>query len=345
MGNKPKIVSIDDNRLNLMLIESMLNNMGIDILSYSNPLDALEYCESNQLDLILVDFMMPELDGISFIQKFRKYNNEIPIIMITAVDDDDSVKLSALEAGATDFLNKPLKLYEFQVRVKNLLALRENQVLLKDKAALLQKEVENATAQIVAREIETLAILGRASEFKDTETGAHISRVGMFAKTLGEELIDDKEELELLFFSTPLHDVGKIGIADSILLKPGGLTDEEFKIIKTHTSIGNELLSDSNSKFLLSGAVIAKTHHEKWDGTGYPDGLKGDDIPLFGRIVAVCDVFDALMSVRPYKDAWSFEDSKNYIIENKGIMFDPKIVDVFEKKLDVFEKIFEEYKD
>lgn len=217
--------------------------------------------------------------------------------------------------------------------------------MLKDKAALLQQEVKDATRQIVSREIETLAILGRASEFKDTETGAHISRVGMYAKVMGAEMISDKDELDQLFYSTPLHDVGKIGIPDSILLKNGKLTTEEFDIIKTHTTIGYDLLSDSNSKYLQAGAIIARSHHEKWDGTGYPLGLKGEDIPLFGRIVAICDVLDALLSVRPYKKAWSFDDAKNYIIQNSGIMFDPSVVKVFEHNLQEINSIFMEYKD
>ena len=345
MGFRPKIVSVDDNRLNLMLIESMLANCDADIVSFPNPLDGFNYCTENSVDLILVDYMMPELDGISFIKKFRREHPEIPVIMITAVDDDDSVKLGALESGATDFLNKPLKLYEFQVRVKNLLALRENQILLKDKAALLEKEVKEATAKIASREIETLNILGRASEFKDMETGAHISRVGKYAETIGAEIIEDKAELELLSYSTPLHDVGKIGVPEHILLKPGKLEPEEFDIIKTHTTIGYELLCYSNSKYLQAGAVIAKTHHEKWDGSGYPDGLKGEEIPLFGRIVAVCDVFDALLSARPYKKAWSFEDAAGYIMDNGGTMFDPDVVKIFGEKLEDIRTIFEEYKD
>lgn len=294
---KYKVVSVDDNKLNLMLIESMLGNITADITSFLNPVEALDHCRNNPTDLILVDYMMPDLDGITFIAETRKHDEEVPIVMITAINDDDNIKLSALEAGATEFLNKPLKLYEFQVRVKNLLTLRKQQILLKDKAALLEKEVEAATSQIASREIETLSILGRASEFKDTETGAHISRVAMYAKLIGGEFIKDENALAMLFNSSPLHDVGKIGIPDSILLKPGALNEEEMCVMKTHTTIGYDLLSESKSKYLQAGAVIAKTHHEKWDGSGYPDGLRGKEIPFFGRIVAVCDVFDALMSV------------------------------------------------
>jgi len=344
MNNKQIVVSIDDNRLNLMLVESMLAGMDVEIVSFIKPLDALDFCGKKSVDLLLIDYMMPDLDGISFIKKVRKLDQDIPTVMITAVDDDDDIKLSALEAGATEFLYKPLRLYEFQARVKNLLNLRKNQLLLKDRAAHLQKEVERATRDILQREIDTLTILGHASEFKDTETGAHISRVALYAKVIGQGLLNE-DELATLFFSTPLHDVGKIGIPDSILLKPGKLTKEEFEIMKSHTTVGHELLSSSESKFLKAGALIARSHHEKWDGSGYPDGLKGKDIPLFGRIVAICDVFDALISVRPYKEPWDFDDAVEYINSNSGVMFDQELVALFNENIDVIREIVEEYSD
>jgi len=336
--DKYTVVSVDDNNLNLMLIESMLAGMGVEIKSFLRPVEAYEYCLANRFDLILVDYMMPEMDGVSLVKKLRQNDHEVPIVMVTAVDDDDNIKLSALEAGATEFLNKPLKLYEFQARVKNLLKLRKSQLMLIDKAVHLQAEVETATKEIMNREIETLSILGRASEFKDNDTGAHISRVAKYAKLIGDELLDDKALLEALEFATPLHDVGKIGIPDSVLLKPGKLTPEEYETMKSHTIIGHDILSDSKSKYLQTGAIIARSHHERWDGNGYPDGLKGEDIPVLGRIVAICDVFDALMSVRPYKKAWTFDESMDYVVENSGIFFDPEVVRIFKSKSD---EIFE----
>lgn len=345
MSTRQRVVSVDDNKLNLMLIESMLANMNVDIVSYMNPVDGLKHCLETGADLILVDYMMPDIDGISFIKSIRQQDEDIPVVMITAVDDDDSIKIGAFEAGVTEFINKPLKLYEFQVRVKNLLNLRKNQMLIKDRAMLLQKEVEKATREIIHREMETLSIIGRASEFKDTETGAHVSRVAMYAKLIGDKLLSDKEEAEMLYFSTPLHDVGKIGIPDSILLKPGRLDTDEIRVMQGHTTIGYDLLSDSKSKYLRAGAVIARYHHERWDGKGYPEGLAGENIPLFGRIVAVCDVFDALFSVRPYKGAWSFEDSYSYIRDNAGAIFDPEVVDVFMNHLEEVRRIAEKYKD
>ena len=345
MSHRFKVVSIDDNKLNLMLIESMLSSMNVEIFSFMKPMEAMAFCESETADLMLIDYMMPDINGIEFIYKVREKDQEVPIIMITAVDDDDSVMLRALEAGATEFLTKPLKLYEFQVRVKNLLTIRKNQILLKDRATLLQMEVDAATEEIIQRERETLSVLGRASEFKDTETGAHICRVAKYAKLIGSVLIDEEEELDMLYYSSPLHDVGKIGISDDILLKPGALTPDERKVMDTHTTIGYEILSDTKSKYLQAGAIIAKTHHERWDGTGYPEGLKGVQIPLIGRIVAVCDVFDALLSDRPYKEAWDFETSVKYIKEHSGTIFDPSVVNAFFEKLDDIIEVYETHKD
>jgi len=345
MSHRFKVVSVDDNKLNLMLIESMLSSMNVEIFSFMKPMEAMAFCESETADLMLIDYMMPDINGIDFISQVREKDQEVPIIMITAVDDDDSVMLRALEAGATEFLTKPLKLYEFQVRVKNLLTIRKNQILLKDRATLLQMEVDAATEEIIQRERETLSVLGRASEFKDTETGAHICRVAKYAKLIGSVLIDEEEELDMLYYSSPLHDVGKIGISDDILLKPGALTPDERKVMDTHTTIGYEILSDTKSKYLQAGAIIAKTHHERWDGTGYPEGLKGVQIPLIGRIVAVCDVFDALLSDRPYKEAWDFETSVKYIKEHSGTIFDPSVVNAFFEKLDDIIEVYETHKD
>lgn len=345
MSEKQKVVSVDDNKLNLMLIESMLSKMDVEITSFMNPVEGYDYCISEKADLILLDYMMPELDGITFIKKLRKVDSEVPVIMITALDEDDSIKVRALESGATEFLNKPLKLYEFQVRVKNLLNLRKNQMLLKDRAAHLQKEVERATKKILERELEALNLLGRVSEYKDTETGAHVSRVAMYAKLIGEAVLENSKEVDMLYHSSPLHDLGKIGIPDGILLKPGKLDEDEMSVMRGHSNIGHDILSSSVSDYLRTGAQVAKYHHERWDGEGYPEGLAGENIPVFGRIVAVCDVFDALMSDRPYKKAWSFDESVRYIEDNSGTMFDPAVVAAFKEKLEQIRFISIKYSD
>jgi response regulator RpfG family c-di-GMP phosphodiesterase len=339
------VVSIDDNQLNLMLIESMLKGMDISIKSFSDPADALEYCAENSVDLILTDYMMPEIDGISLIKYVRSYDESIPIVMITAMEDDDSIKIQALESGATDFLHKPLKTFEFKARINNLLTMRKNQLLIEDRALHLQKEVNSATSKIVEREFETISILGRASEFKDAETGNHIQRVAYYSKALAEDIYNNEEITEGIFFSSPLHDVGKLGIPDAILTKPGKLTPEEFDIIKKHTLIGHDMLQGAESKYIKYGARIALSHHERWDGKGYPYGIAGEDIPRCGRIVAVSDVFDALMSERPYKKAWSFEDTSAYIIENRGTMFSPEVVDSFKNLQKEFLNIMKKYND
>ncbi|TCK60957.1 HD domain-containing phosphohydrolase [Seleniivibrio woodruffii] len=345
MGINGKIVSVDDNKLNLMLIESMLESMHLEIKSFTDPRQALHYIRSSQPDLILTDYMMPDMDGISLIRSVREFDHDVPMVMITAVDDDDSIKLSALNAGASDFLYKPLKLYEFQVRVKNLLSLRKNQLLLKDRAALLQQEVEMATEKIRMREFETLTIIGRASEYKDTETGNHIKRVAHYSKALSEHIGMDPEFTDALYFSAPLHDIGKLGIPDSILLKPGKLDVEEFAVMKQHTTIGYKILADSEGKYLKFGAEIALSHHERWDGKGYPQGLAEENIPICGRIVAVSDVFDALLSKRTYKEKWQYDDARQFIKENSGVMFDPCVVDAFDKLKGAFLDITRNYED
>lgn len=340
-----KIVSVDDNRLNLLLIESMLESMNVAITSFTDPLTALKFIRENPADIILTDYMMPVMDGVSFIKHVREIDADIPVVMVTAVDDDDNVKIAALQAGAYDFLYKPLKLYEFQVRIKNLLSMRRNQLLLKDRAALLQDEVLTATKQIEQREFESLSIIGRASEYKDMETGNHIKRVAHYCRELARDLGLDQDYINTLFYSSPLHDIGKIGIPDSILLKPARLTDSEFVIMQQHTVIGHGILNEADGKYLKMGAEIAISHHERWDGSGYPKKLSGEDIPISGRIVAISDVFDALMSKRPYKDKWTTGETIVYIQKNSGKMFDPALVASFDRLHDVFMDILKSYDD
>lgn len=345
MSSRPVIVSVDDSKLNLMFVESMLGGMEIIIKSFDDPVKASDYICRNHVDLVLTDYIMPVMDGISLIRKIRDNNCDAPIVMITAIGDDDNIKIAALQAGASDFFYKPLRLYEFQVRVKNLLIMRKNQLLLKDKAALLQQEVEKATLQIRLREIETLAVIGRASEYKDMETGNHIQRVAHYCRVIAKEIGMDNDFIDAVAYAAPLHDIGKIGIPDNVLLKPGKLTDAEFIIMKQHTVIGAEILSNAQGKYLRLGAEIALSHHERWDGTGYPYGIKGEVIPLSGRIVAISDVFDALMSKRPYKEKWKLEDAFAFIEDNSGKMFDPFIVQAFLKNSSIFAGILNNYDD
>ncbi|MEZ4693308.1 MAG: response regulator [Aliarcobacter sp.] len=340
-----KIVSIDDNENNLFLIESICTKMELQVRSFSEPLEALMYVLQNQVDMILIDYMMPNLNGLEFIEEYRKKIKNVPIIMITAAGDDENIHKRAFELGANDFLSKPVNSVIFKARTINLLTNYQNQILLEDKAKLLEKEVEKATENLLKREHETLTILGKTAEYKDPETASHVARVAYYSKLLAKGYGLSEKEQDILFYSAPFHDLGKIGIEDKILLKPSKLTNEEFETMKKHPKIGYEILKNSQSEYLQAGAIIALTHHEKINGSGYPNGLKGDDIHIFGRIVAIADVFDALTSFRPYKQAWSFEDAVNYLQEKSGKEFDTKLVEIFINNIDEVTVIYNSFKD
>lgn len=324
-----RIISIDDNKTNLLIIESYAKILNLEIESFLNPKEALEASFEKDYDLVIVDYMMPEINGLEFIQSFRQNNQYTPIIMLTAVGDDMNLQIKALEYGANDFLSKPINAPAFKARIINMLKLRKSQLLLKDKALLLQDEVNTATIRLKESEHETLQMLGKSAEYKDPETNAHTQRVAYYCKLLARAYGLDENLQDIIFYASPFHDLGKIGIPDNILLKPGKLDDDEFAIMKNHAKIGYEILKGSKSKYLKAGGVIAYNHHEKYDGTGYPNGLKGESIPIFGRITAVADVFDALTSSRPYKKAWSLEEAFDFLIKEKEVHFDPKLVDLF----------------
>ncbi len=338
-----KIVSVDDNQNNLFLIEAICSDMGLTVKSFDDSLNALVYCLQNEVDMILVDFMMPNLNGLQFIEEFRKNKKHIPIIMITAVGDDENVHKKAFDLGANDFLNKPVNAVIFQARILNLLTNHQNRILLEDRAKLLQQEVEKATKSLVDREHETLQILGKTAEYKDPETASHVARVAKYSKLLAREYGLSQKEQDIIFYAAPFHDLGKVGIEDKILLKPGKLDEDEFKIMKTHAQMGYEILKNSKSEYLQAGAVIALTHHEKWDGSGYPNALTSENIHVFGRIVSIADVFDALTSFRPYKKAWSFEEALKYLDDKSGKDFDPKMVEIFKNKIDEVKEIYNSY--
>lgn len=340
-----QIVSIDDNKNNLFLIESICMEMQLTVKSFSEPLEALMYVLQNHVDMIIIDYMMPNLNGLDFIKEFRNNNKIIPIIMITAAGDDDGIHKDAFDAGVNDFLRKPVNALLFKARVLSLLDGYESRILLEDRAKLLESEVQKATQNLINREQETLNILGKTAEYKDPETASHVSRVAHYSKMLAREYGLSKEEQDLIFYASPFHDLGKIGIEDKILLKPGKLNEDEYEIMKQHAHIGYEILKDSQSEYLKTGAVIAITHHEKYDGSGYPNKLKAEEINIFGRIVAIVDVFDALTSDRPYKKAWSFDDAISFLIDKKDKHFDPEIVDLFVKNIDEVTTIYNSFQE
>jgi len=325
----PHLLAIDDNATNLTLFRHLLAKIsGVSVECFLDPLQALAWCESREPDLILLDYMMPQMDGLEFMRRLRGLAGraDVPVVMVTA-DTESAVRHKALELGAQDFLNKPVDKVELTARVNNLLALRKSQQQLANRAQWLAEEVKKATSAILAREKEAIFRLSRAADYRDSETGAHLLRMSAYAQLIARQLGLPREEQDLLLEASPMHDVGKVGIADQILLKKGKLTPEEFEVMKQHPLIGYEILRDSASPLFQCAATVALTHHEKFDGSGYPKGLAGEQIPLWGRIVAVADVFDALTSSRPYKKAWELTDAVNLLKEQSGKHFDPQCVE------------------
>lgn len=329
------IIIIDDNKVNLTLLKVLARQLpDAQAIEFIDPRQALDWClqadGQPEPDLIVVDYMMPEMDGLSFIRALRAdpRRADVPVLMITA-NHELNLRYEALDSGASDFLTKPVDRVEFLARARNMLALRRGQKALSDRAAWLADEVRKATAEIVQREHDTIFRLSRAAEYRDPETGAHVMRMAHYSKLIARNLGQTPEQQDLLFQAAPMHDIGKVGTPDHILLKPGRLTEAEMKVMREHATIGHEILRDSPSPFLQLAAEIAHSHHEKFDGTGYPQGLVGEAIPLAGRIVAIADVFDALTTTRPYKQAWPVEDALRYLHEHRGRHFCPRCLDAF----------------
>jgi len=323
------VVIIDDAQLNVTLLKHLVKKLpDCEPTCFTEPVAALDWCLANEPDLVVVDYMMPQMSGTELVEKFRVRHSDIPVLMVTA-NHETELRHHALQIGVTDFLNKPLDNIEFLARAKNMLALRQNHKLLAGRAEWLAGEVRKATETIVAQERESIFCLAKAAEYRDPETGAHILRMAHYSKHIARIMGLPVEKQDLILEAAPMHDIGKVGTPDMILLKPGKLTDEEFSIMKQHAVIGYEILNSSSSPLLKEAAEIARTHHEKFDGSGYPRGLKGEDIPLFGRIVAVADVFDALTSERPYKKAWSVEQASQMLRDGAGKHFDPACVAAF----------------
>lgn len=295
-----------------------------------HPVEALELTRLHQYDLVLVDHVMPAMDGVQFTSALRASEayRLVPIVMVTS-DMDRNTRIEAIRAGATDFVNKPFDPTELQARVANLLTLRAAQVELADRANWLSREVETATAHLLAREEEIIWRLARAIEYRDGDTGEHVSRVAQISQLIASGIGLSAERCRMIYLSAPLHDIGKIGIADAVLSKPGKLTPEEFRIMREHVTIGARILENGSSELIRTAELIAQSHHERWDGTGYPDRLSGTDIPIEARVVAIADVFDALCSQRPYKPAWPIQKAYAEIVACSGSHFDPACVAAF----------------
>jgi putative two-component system response regulator len=331
------VLIVDDDVVSRQFIVDALAGMpGVKTYSFEHGADLLAAAGARRPDLIITDLEMLEVDGFGVLGAMASagYDPPVPVIVVTA-STSRTVRRRALELGAADFLNKPLDPAEICARCHNLINLSRAQVALSGRAAWLADEVERATTTVVAREHETILRLARAAEYRDWETGAHIKRIAEFSKLIAMGMALDLDTQEALYVAAPLHDVGKLGIPDSILRKPSCLSQEEFVEMQRHTVIGHQLLHDSASPLLRLGAEIALTHHERFDGSGYPRALAGNKIPIAGRIVAVADVFDALISVRPYKESWPAWDARAIIETGSGTEFDPDCVAAFIAKWDV----------
>jgi len=347
------ILVVDDTAFNRELLQGHVEMMGHNPVLAENGLSALAHLKKHPVDLILLDIMMPEMDGIQLLERLNTEPGlkEIPVIVLSSMEDMDSV-VKCIDLGAMDYLTKPFNSEILAARIRAVLAsklLKEQEEEYKAKLEAYNLELETRvferTRDIVATQLETIFRLGRAAEYRDNETGMHIRRMSLFCGGLAKSLGLNQGKCDMIKNSTPMHDVGKIGIPDKILLKPGKLDPDEWEIMKTHATIGAEILSGSKSDILNLAQTIALTHHEKWDGSGYPKGLKGEEIPQVGRIVAICDVFDALTSIRPYKKAWSLDDSLSHLKEHTGHHFDPEMVPLFLDMVPELLEIQEQYAD
>jgi response regulator RpfG family c-di-GMP phosphodiesterase len=259
---------------------------------------------------VIVDYQMPIIDGVNFVEKLRQLSGHAatPVLMVTA-STDPKVKHQVLKHGTIDFLNKPVDAIELQARARNLIKLNLATRKLENENLTLEKNVSSLIEELRLREYETLSVLARAAEFRDSDTGLHLIRMAEYSRLIAQNLGLDSDTVEKIFLAAPMHDVGKIGIPDGVLLKPGKLTDEEWVEMRKHTLYGYEIFKHSRTPVLQLSGEIALGHHESWDGSGYPNGLRGEQIPLSARIVAVADIFDALTTRRPYKQAWSYQDA------------------------------------
>jgi len=338
------ILVVDDDSMTRVLMNTILSRMSYQVSEAFDGIDGWEKVIALSPDLIILDVSMPRMDGLELTQKLKKEPNtkNIPI-MIVSNHDEVTDRVKAVEAGADDFLPKPVEQIILKAKVNSLLKIKSYNDYMQTYQNKLEKEVAKQTAslknafneldaaskKLKLYSLDTILRLSQAAEYKDQETGQHIQRIGYYIQRIGRAILLKDQEIEEFLYASPMHDVGKIGIPDNILMKPGKLDEEEWVIMKQHTTIGGKILSGSDSSTMQTAEIIALTHHEKWDGTGYPNHLKGLQIPLPGRLTAIADVFDALTSKRPYKDAFPMEKAFAIMKEGKGNHFDPDLIDAF----------------
>jgi putative two-component system response regulator len=329
---KARILVVDDQDETTAMLESMLEDDGFaNIVSTSDPSQVVGLCARTPPDLVVLDIHMPSSDGYAVMEDLQPWieGRWFPILVVSG-DMTPEARSRALSAGAKDFINKPIDGSELLLRIRNLLEARFMQLELRGQSLTLEQMVDDRTRELSQARMEILERLAVASEYRDDDTGEHSQRIGRTSSLIAQAMGLSEETVRLIRFAAPLHDIGKIGVPDQILLKPGKLTDQEFAVMRNHVNIGAFILSRSSSPILRMGQEIARTHHEWWDGSGYAAGLSGEDIPVSGRIVAVADVFDALVQERPYKSAWPIPQAVEEIHRLAGTQFDPHVVEAFE---------------
>ncbi|MFC2011077.1 HD domain-containing phosphohydrolase [Chloroflexota bacterium] len=337
LEEKAKILVVDDEDGNLCLMEAILLPLGYQVILARDGEEAIAKAKETSPNVILLDTLMPTMDGYEVARQLKadEATKAISVVMMTALSEVKD-RPKALEAGADDFLTKPVDETELRSRVNSLLKVKAYNDLMSNYPKEIEAEVTKRTQgltkaleKIKTASLDTVYRLARAAEYKDEDTGAHVERMSHYSSAIARGMGLDDEFVEQILWAAPMHDIGKIGIPDRILQKPGKLDDDEWVIMRQHTTIGAEILKDASADFIILAEAIAISHHEKWDGSGYPQGLKGSDIPLAGRIVAMADVFDALTSERPYKDPFPLDKSFAIIKEGKGSHFDADVVNAF----------------
>ena len=344
------ILVVDDEDRNIKLLDTLVQVQGYKTVSAPSGADALVKAAAEKPDLILLDIMMPGMDGFETVAHLKadSATQHVPVIMVTALDDHET-KLHALEAGAEEFLSKPINRADLITRVRNLLRLKKYSDLLSGYNLELEEQVRNRTVQLEDASCDTVLTLVRAAEHKDEGTGPHVKRIGHYCRMLATAMNFHPEVEDAMFHASPMHDIGKIGIPDNVLLKAGSLTPEEWSIMKTHCALGASILASGTSPYVRMGAEIAQNHHERWDGSGYPNGLKGGEIPLSARIMQICDVYDALRCKRPYKPEMDHSRAVEIITKGDGRTlpghFDPQVLECFRTHVDQFARIYDLYRD
>ncbi|GAA4025812.1 HD domain-containing phosphohydrolase [Actimicrobium antarcticum] len=333
----PTVLVLDDQSTGRLILAEVVRGIdrNINVVMYDNPIEAIAYISENPVDLVLTDYKMPLLDGIETIRRMRSlYTYEqLPIVMTTVVSDRE-VRHSAFEAGATDFLIRPVDPIECRARCQNLLNLRQQYLIILNHASELKRHVSEVTRALRLLEVDTLSRVARAADLRNAIRGPHLKRMACYSALIARGMGLSEGEVEAIELAVPMHDLGKVGIPDAVLQKSGPLTPEEKGVMQSTTQIGYDILKDSPSPFLQVAARIALNHHEKFDGTGTPSGLRGSAIPLEARIVALAEVFDAMTSARPYGKAWEWPAAIAHLASERGKYFDPEVVDVFIRHAD-----------